>query len=294
MDQIDQKRRSLFGASTGKTALAAMGAVAASTVAPLNQAVAQQADSATDVDIFNFSLNLEYLETDYYLRGSLGTTLDQVLGTSQGAPVKGGGRVRFSSPVREGMIRNIAANEVAHVRFIQHVNGSRAIRRPPIDFEAGFAAVAAAAGLSNFDPFGNEMDFFLGGMLFEDVGISVLKGSARKLRSLTLRESAAGLLGSEGYHMGAVRSVIYRMGDEARRRATAISDLRDRLDGPQDLDQPPVKVGEMANIAPTNENGIVWGRTPEHVLNIIYGNPARGVMAGGFFPQGFNGRIRST
>jgi hypothetical protein len=174
------------------------------------------------------------------------------------------------------------------------VNGSRAISRPPIDFEAGFAAVAAAAGLSSFDPFRNEMDFFLGGMLFEDVGISVLKGSARKLRSLTLRESAAGLLGSEGYHMGAVRSVLYRMGDEARRRATAISELRDRFDGPQDLDQPPVRIGDMANIAPTNENGIVWGRTPEHALNIIYGNAARGVMAGGFFPQGFNGRIRST
>jgi hypothetical protein len=50
----------------------------------------------------------------------------------------------------------------------------------------------------------------------------------------------------------------------------------------------------MANIAPSNENGIAWGRTPQHALNIIYGNPARGVMAGGFFPEGFNGRIRST
>jgi hypothetical protein len=160
--------------------------------------------------------------------------------------------------------------------------------------DAGFAAVAAAAGLSNFDPFGNEMDFFLGGMLFEDVGISVLKGSARKLRSLTLRESAAGLLGSEGYHMGAIRSVIYKMGDTWRSRAAAISEFRDRLDGPQDLDQPPVKVSNMSNIVPTNGNGIVFGRTPEHALNIIYGNPARGVMAGGFFPEGFNGRIRST
>jgi len=294
MEPTDQERRSLFGFSTGKAALTAVGAIAASTAVPLNQAVAQQADNATDIDIFNFFLNLEYLESDYYLRGSLGMTLDQVLGTSQGAPVKGGGRVRFTNPVREGMMRNIAGNEVAHLRFIKQVNGSRAVQRPPIDFEAGFAAVAAAAGLSNFDPFANEMDFFLGGMLFEDVGISVLKGSARKLRSLTLRESAAGLLGSEGYHMGAVRSVIYRMGEQARQRAAAISDLRDRLDGPQDLDQPPVKVGEMANISPTNENGIVWGRTPEHALNIIYGNPARGVMAGGFFPQGFNGRIRST
>jgi hypothetical protein len=294
MEEIDRQQGTLFGCASGKAALTAMGAIAASTVLPLDEALAQGSEGATDADLFNFALNLEYLEADYYLRGSVGTTLDEVLRGSQGAAVKGGGKVTFTNPVREGMMRNIAANEVAHVRFIQQVNGSRAVRRPPIDFDAGFAAVAAAAGLRSFDPFRNEMDFFLGGMLFEDVGISVLKGSARKLRSLTLRESAAGLLGSEGYHMGAVRSVLYRMGEEARGRATAISNLRDRLDGPQDLDQPPVNVGGMANIAPTNENGIVWGRTPEHALNIIYGNPARGVMAGGFYPQGFNGRIRST
>jgi len=294
MEEIDQERRTLFGFNTGEAALAAMGAVAASTAFPLQEAVAQQAESSTDIDIVNFQLNLEYLEADYYLRGSMGVTADQVFGSSQGAPVKGGARVRFSSPVREGMIRNIAGNEVAHVRFAQQITGSRAIRRPPIDFEAGFAAVAAAAGLRDFNPFASEMDFFLGGMLFEDVGISVLKGSARKLRSLSLRESAAGLLGSEGYHMGAVRSVLYKMGEPARSRAAAISNLRDRLDGPQDLDQPPVKVGEMSNIAPANENGIAFGRTPQHALNIVYGKPGPGIMAGGFFPEGFNGRIRST
>lgn len=293
MEQIDQDRRSLFGFSTGQAALVGMGAVAASTAFPLNEAVAQQAESSTDIDLFNFALNLEYLETDYYLRG-LGMTVDEVFGTSFGAPVKGGRKVRFSNPAREGMIKNIAGNEVAHINFVRAITGSQAAQRPPIDMDAGFAAVAAAAGLSNFDPFGNEIDFFLGGMLFEDVGVSVLKGSARKLRSLTLRESAAGLLGSEGYHMGAIRSVIYKMGDPARSRAAAISEFRDRLDGPQDLDQPPIKVGAMANITPANQNGIALGRTPEHALNIIYGNPARGVMAGGFYPEGFNGRIRST
>jgi len=293
MEQIDQDRRSLFGLSNGQAALAAIGVIAASTALPLNEAVAQHAESSTDIDLFNFALNLEYLETDYYLRG-LGMTVDEVFRTSFGAPVKGGRKVQFSNPVREGMIKNIAGNEVAHINFVRAITGSQASQRPPIDMDAGFAAVAAAAGLSDFDPFGNEMDFFLGGMLFEDVGISVLKGSARKLRSLTLRESAAGLLGSEGYHMGAIRSVIYKMGDTWRSRAAAISEFRDRLDGPQDLDQPPVKVSNMSNIVPTNGNGIVFGRTPEHALNIIYGNPARGVMAGGLFPEGFNGRIRST
>jgi hypothetical protein len=50
----------------------------------------------------------------------------------------------------------------------------------------------------------------------------------------------------------------------------------------------------MSNIAPANEHGIAFGRTPQHALNIVYGKPGPGVMAGGFFPEGFNGRIRST
>jgi hypothetical protein len=183
----------------------------------MSAAVAQQAESSTDIDIVNFQLNLEYLENRL-----LSARVDGDDGRpstwrrARGAG-KGGRKVRFSNPVREGMIKNIAGNEVAHVRFAQAVTGSHAIKRPPIDFDAGFAAVAAAAGIPDFDPFASELDFFLGGMLFEDVGISVLKGSARKLRSLQLRESAAGLLGSEGYHMGAVRSVIYRLGERAGR-----------------------------------------------------------------------------
>jgi hypothetical protein len=30
------------------------------------------------------------------------------------------------------------------------------------------------------------------------------------------------------------------------------------------------------------------------VLNIVFANPAAGVLQGGFFPDGVNGRIRST
>jgi hypothetical protein len=94
--------------------------------------------------------------------------------------------------------------------------------------------------------------------------------------------------------MGAVRSVIYKLGEPARARSVALSELRDRLDGPQDLDQPVVQVGGMSNMVPSNGNGIAFGRTPQHALNILYNNPAQRVMTGGFFPEGVNGRIRST
>jgi hypothetical protein len=180
------------------------------------------------------------------------------------------------------------------VAFLRAINGANAIQRPQIDFKAGFAGVARAAGMPDFDPFANEMNFFLGAMLFEDVGITAFKNAAKLIRSRQLLETAAGLLASEGYHMGAVRSVIYKLGEPTRVRSVALSELRDRLDGPQDLDQPVVQIGGKSNVVPSNGNGIAFGRTPQHALNILYNNPAKRVMAGGFFPEGVNGRIRST
>lgn len=291
---IDPDRRSFLGFGTPELALAALGAVAASAAAPMDKAAASEAVSASDADILNFALNLEYLETEYYLRGVLGMTGDEMFQTSLGGPVRGGRKVAFSNPVHDGLFRNIAGNEVQHVKFLRSVNGSAAIQRPAIDFEAGFAAVARAAGIPKFDPFADEMDFFLGAMLFEDVGVTAYKGAAKNIRSGRILESAAGILASEGYHMGAVRSVIYKMGDRARARSIAISNLRDQLDGPEDLDQPVIQIGEMSNVVPANQNGIAFSRTPHQVLNIVYGNPAEGVLQGGFYPDGVNGRIRAT
>lgn len=296
MTDSDPGRRSLFGQSTGRAAVAAIGGIAASAAAPIAEAAAAEGGRMTDPDILNFTLNLEFLETEFYLRGVIRQTMDQAMGTSLGAPVRGGRKVAFSTPIREGLLKNITGNEIAHVKFVRstvEALGGRPIPRPPIDFEAGFAGVARAAGLPDFDPFADEMSFFLAAMLFEDVGITALKGASDMIRNKTVLESAAGLLASEGYHMGAVRSVLYKMGAPAHARSVAISDLRDRLDGADDRDQR-VAVDGRANIVPANENGIAYGRTPQHVLNILYNNPAAGVLQGGFFPEGVNGRVRAT
>ena len=76
----------------------------------------------------------------------------------------------------------MAENELAHVRFYRKTLGGEAVSRPAIDFEAGFAAAAKGAGLSEFDPFANDMNFLLGGMLFEDVGVTAYAGAAPVLK----------------------------------------------------------------------------------------------------------------
>ena len=48
------------------------------------------------------------------------------------------------------------------------------------------------------------------------------------------------------------------------------------------------------NFAPLDPDAKAFPRLPQQVLNIVYLTPERGVSAGGFFPQGVNGTLRTT
>src|SRR5688572_31834620 len=208
----------------------------------------------TDQDIFNFALNLESLETEYYLRGTTGQGMDDAdAGPSPGS-VSGGHLVPWQNNDLRQMLQEVAENELAHVRFYRRVLGAQAVSRPAIDL-GGFAAAAKAAGLGdNFDPFASEMNFYLGGMLMEDVGVTAYHGAAPLLASKANLDAAAGILAVEAYHMGMARSTLYRMGTQARNAANAISDARDSLDGPDDVDQG-IAMGGRANIVPSDADG---------------------------------------
>ncbi|MGI8840208.1 MAG: hypothetical protein ACR2F8_05425, partial [Caulobacteraceae bacterium] len=102
-------------------------------------------------------------------------------------------------------------------------------------------------------------------------------------------------LAAEAYHASLIRTVLYAKGQvtpNAISAANAISNARDSLDGPTDLDQGLLLQGQ-ANITPLDKNGIAFSRTTGQVLNIVYLNPGN-VTSGGFFPFGVNGAIRTS
>jgi hypothetical protein len=246
-----------------------------------------------DEDIFQFALNLEYMEAEYYLRATTGKGIDAAdLGSEPGL-VRGGRKVTFQSKAIREFADELAENELAHVRFYRKTLGSQAVHRPEIDFEAGFSAVSKAAGLADFDPFENDMNFLLGGMLFEDVGVTAYAGAAPLLDKKEFVEAAAGILAVEAYHMGMARSQLYEMGDKARKAANAVSAARDKLDGPEDKDQGIERNGK-ANFVPSNTDGIAFRRTPQEVLRIVYLTDKAGASSGGFYPKGMNGTLKST
>ena len=122
----------LFG--LGVSASASLGA---------KPALAQPAPSdIKDEDIFQFALNLEYMEAEYYLRATTGKGIDAADAGSNAGDVKGGHKVKFHSKDIQEFAEELAENELAHVRFYRKTLGGEAVSRPAIDFEAGFAAAA--------------------------------------------------------------------------------------------------------------------------------------------------------
>jgi hypothetical protein len=276
-----------------RSALQGLGLLGAATALRPTVAGAQPAPGVTDADIFNFALNLESLETEYYLRGTTGKGMDAADAGSDPGPVTGGKQVPWKNNDLRQMMEEVALNELAHVRYYRRVLGAQAVPRPAIDL-GGFTAAAKAAGLGeNFDPFASEMNFFLGGMLMEDVGVTAYHGAAPLIVDKKFLDAAAGILAVEAYHMGMARSVLYQMGKAARDAANALSDARDKLDGPEDVDQG-IEMNGKANIVPADADAKAFSRTPQQVLRIVYLTDKPGVSAGGLFPKGMNGKLKTT
>jgi len=267
----------------------------------------------TDPAVYNFALNLEYLEAEFYRRGVYGQGLPgELIGPNPGA-VLGGRRVQFRTPWIAEMFAEITEDETNHVRFIRQTISSSPlieINRPVIDLQTSFRMLGSQAGLgSNFDPFADEESYILGAFIFEDVGVTAYAGGSDLIADDDSIEAAAGILAIEAYHAGAIRATIAEMGPRmiaaadgiARARGAAESPNNQRpnrttvttVPGPKEqlISAGEVFPGEVV-ISPTDPQGRSFPRPPQDVLNIVFMNPDKEARRGGFFPDGVQGVVR--
>ncbi|ADV67817.1 ferritin-like domain-containing protein [Deinococcus maricopensis] len=265
-----------------------------------------------DVDILNFALNLEYLETAFYLMAT--GRIRELGGLGGNAEIRVPDGVTGLAPMtfQSGDIRDfaneLATNELSHVRFlIQTITalGGVPIPRPVLDIGPAFTAAANAATggrITDFNPFRDDTSFLLASHTLEDVGVTAYKGASPLIRDRKpggVLEQAAGILAVEGYHMGSTRYQLYKRraqevapGLTVAQVSKGISDLRDSLDGAADKDQGIADAPRPneSNIVPTDENGVAFSRAPREVLNIVY--QKADAASGGFFPNGVNGNLK--
>jgi hypothetical protein len=242
---------------------AAIGAAATIGVKPAN------AQTALDVDILNFALNLEFLEAEFYTVATTGKTLQQAgynVGPTPG-PTTGGNQVSFSNSLvfSQQVALEIAADERAHVALLLGALGSAAIIKPAINLNAlGFG-------------FGSLNEFLKLARIFEDIGVTAYAGAA-PLLSAAVVGTAAKILSAENQHVANIRLQIARLN-------VATAPPLDSVD----ILPPPSNPNQFFSL---DSNGLAETRTPPQVLYLAYGAP--NATSGGFFPNGANGYFTTS
>ena len=300
-EQRQRERRGFFRAAGGL----AMGGAAVAALAAAPSRARAQAAALSDGDIFNFALNLEYLEANFYSYATTGAPIDASLtgGAGTQGAATGGRQVAFKDPTVAGYANELRTDELGHIRFIKGAVGATAIAQPTIDLgvtpTSAFSMAAQSAGVvgpgQSFDPYASDENFLIATFLFVEVGTSAYQGSAGLITDKTNLLNAAGILAVEAYHSGIARTLIASKGmatPALYTEANAVSDARDSLDGPTDDDQG-IQLNGMLNLVPTDANSITFPRTAGQVLNIAFLNKGA-VNKGGFFPNGVNGAVTTS
>ncbi len=136
------------------------------------------------VDVLNFALTLEYLESEFYVTG---------VGTSGLIPAA-------VMPVFD----QIRKHEVAHVALLQSVLGGRQVAKPKFDFTAGGGSMRGPFA----DVFSNFQTFAALSQAFEDTGVRAYKGQAANLMgSPDILETALKIHSVEARHAAEVRRI---------------------------------------------------------------------------------------
>ncbi|TKY53816.1 Desiccation-related protein PCC13-62 [Spatholobus suberectus] len=271
--------------------------------------VATPESELSDVDLLEFPLNLEYLEAEFFLFGSLGHGLDVFAPnlTEGGPPPIGAKLAKLDNFVRD-VIFQFALQEVGHLRAIKST--VRGFPRPLLDLSAKcFAKVMdSAIGkplLPPFDPYANEINFLLASYLIPYVGLTGYVGANPLLQNATSSKLVAGLLGVESGQDAVIRALLYKRGASlvkpygvsVEEFTERISTLRNRLGKAGLKDEGlvvPRKEGAegkvVGNILAGDKDSLAYPRTPQEILRIIYGGGDEHAP-GGFYPKGASGRI---
>ncbi|KAJ1689976.1 hypothetical protein LUZ63_014131 [Rhynchospora breviuscula] len=265
--------------------------------------------SPSDIDLLEFPLNLEYLEAEFFLWGSLGYGLDMVApNLTAGGPPPIGGKKANLDPVTRDIILQFAYQEVGHLRAIKRT--VKGFPRPLLDISAdNFAKIINNAMkyplYPPFDPYANGLNFLLASYIIPYVGLTGYVGTNPKLQSAQAKRLVAGLLGVESAQDAVIRALLHEralltvqpyditVADFTNR----ISDLRNDI-GKQGLKDEglivPLELGAegriSGNVIAGDRDSVAYDRSPEEILRIVYGTGSESIP-GGFFPWGGDGQI---
>ncbi|KAK4265936.1 hypothetical protein QN277_026921 [Acacia crassicarpa] len=265
-----------------------------------------------DKDLLEFPLNLEFLEAEFFLIGALGRGLDSVAPKlAEGGPPPVGARLAKLGFFVRDIILQFALQEVGHIRAIKStVSG---FPRPLLNLskEAFGEVMNNAFGrrlYPPFDPYANEINYLLASYVIPYVGLTGYVGANPLLQNSISKALVAGLLGVESGQDAVIRTLLYERrwvsvapyGVSVAEFTNRISTLRDKL-GKKGLKDEGLMVPKRfgaegrigGNVLAGDKDSLSYGRCPEEVLRIVYGDGDEN-RPGGFYPLGADGRIAKS
>ncbi|CAB4293095.1 unnamed protein product [Prunus armeniaca] len=266
----------------------------------------------SDVDLLEFPLNLEYLEAEFFLYGSLGYGLDEANpGLTQGGPSPIGAKKAHLDNFTRDVITQFAWQEVGHLRAIKSI--VKGFPRPLLNLSTeSFAKVFDSAFghplVPPFDPYANSINYLLASYVIPYVGLTGYVGTAPNLQANVSKSLVAGLLAVESGQDAVIRALLYERAPEkvqpygitVAEFTNRISDLRNKLghEGWKDegLVVPKYRGAEgkiSGNVLAGDEFSLGYARTQQEILRIIYGSGNERVP-GGFYPKGADGHIAKS
>ena len=254
----------------------AAGAAALATFAGGSRAEAQTAAPAIS-DVLNFALNLEYLEANLYQFAANGTVLTSAQNNGGTAPTGLPANPIQLDANTLAVYKALAQDEINHIADLTAALGSlnvKPVAQPLIDYSAGGTMMITT-----------QAQLIAATRQFTAVGNSAYAGAAQYLVSNeTVLAAAASILGAEGQHLGTVNNLCVLQGIQS----PAV-----------DANDVPPSSSNFFTV--TSGTALGPSRTTSQVLGIVYGvsmasttTPTAGTTAGGFFPQGVAGNIKST
>ncbi|KAJ6776143.1 DESICCATION-LIKE PROTEIN [Salix koriyanagi] len=237
---------------------------------------------ATDKDLVQFPLNLEFLEAEFFLSGALGHGLDAIEPDfAAGGPPPIGAQKANLDPVTRKIIEEFGYQEVGHLRAIITAVGG--IPRPLYDL----------------------INYLLASYAIPYVGLVGYVGTIPYLTTYSSRALVASLLGVESGQDAVIRTLLYEKAHEkvmpynitVAEFTNAISFLRNELAMCGVRDEGlivPLPLGAEnrteSNILSADSNSRSYARTQPQILRIVYGTGSE-YKPGGFLPRGGNGKI---
>jgi hypothetical protein len=273
-----------------------------------------------DKELAQVALNLEYLEAEYFLWGSVGYGLDKEAPyLADGGPPPIGAQKANLNPYYKDIFYQMGLQEVGHLRAIKRALDYRprcAFPRTLLDIsKKNWAATMDKAFLETFgkklsppfNPYEDSLKYLISTYTIPYVGLTGYVGANPLLKGYNSKRLVAGLLGVESGQDAVIRTEMYRQKDKVvppykytvADFSNAISTLRNNLSHAlvdEGLVVPRYLGAEMkvtGNILAGDNDSLAYARTAAQVLETVYGtgDPSK---PGGFFPKGAQGVIPAS